>query len=76
MLEHRLALIAASLPTLLYLISHSFIHPGVSNVGRLLSSTRFTSQSSATLTDGLYHEASTTQLLPVIGRSGSLTSSR
>lgn len=62
MLESGLALIAACLPTLHNLVSHSFIHPAVNSVRRLLSSTHSPSKSSNILGERPYYEVSTTQL--------------
>lgn len=63
MLESGLALIACSLPTLHNLFSHSFIHPAVDSMRRLLSSTRSSMGSAATTShERPYYEVSSSKL--------------
>ncbi|MCJ1275037.1 hypothetical protein MMC21_002837 [Puttea exsequens] len=76
MLESGLALIAACLPTLHYLVSRSFISPAVNSMRRLISSTRSTSTSN-TLGERPYYEVSSTKLSdPTHGGDGPYELSR
>ena len=59
MLESGLSLIAASLPTLHYLISQSFPRPALNGVRHLISSMRSTPKSSDTIVEGPYHKVPT-----------------